>query len=238
MKKATDILIIRHGQTDWNKQKRLQGHSDIPLNEDGFLQAVTLAKTLQNESLDAIFSSDLQRAWQTANEIAKCHNLPVLTDPSFRERCYGICEGMMSDEIRAAFPKSYEAWYAADPDHFFPDGDRKTESPRQFHRRAMDAIRDIATRHTGKTLAVVTHFGVIETAYRVARNIPLGTRCRMPVLNTSINRFRFIDDKLELLTWGEATHLDEARKPAVDYFKHFFFINHSSSSKWYFFAIF
>ncbi len=221
MEQATDILIIRHGQTAWNKKKRLQGHSDIPLNEEGRLQALTLAETLQDEPLDAIFSSDLQRAWQTANEIARCHQLPVEIDKSLRERCYGICEGMMSDEIKMTYPELYEAWYAADPDLFFPDGERKTESPRQFHHRASNALFNVAARHAGKKLAIVTHFGVIETAYRIAQNIPLGTRCRMPVLNTSINRFRFTDGKLELLTWGESAHLEEARKPAVDYYKHF-----------------
>lgn len=217
----TDILIIRHGQTAWNTQKRLQGHSDIPLNENGRLQAVTLAKILRDEPLDAIFSSDLQRAYQTAYEIAKIHNLPVHQDRSFRERCYGICEGMKDGEIREAYPESYKAWYAADPDHFFPDGERKTESPRQFHHRAVNAIREAATRYPGKKIAIVTHFGVIETAYRTAQNIPLGTHCRMPVLNTSINRFRWTGGTLELLQWGEASHLEEGRKPPVDYYKHY-----------------
>ena len=217
----TDILIIRHGQTAWNTQKRLQGHSDIPLNENGRLQAVTLAKILRDEPLDAIFSSDLQRAYQTAYEIAKIHNLPVHQDRSFRERCYGICEGMKDGEIREAYPESYKAWYAADPDHFFPDGERKTESPRQFHHRAANAIREAATRYPGKKIAIVTHFGVIETAYRTAQNIPLGTHCRMPVLNTSINRFRWTGGTLELLQWGEASHLEEGRKPPVDYYRHY-----------------
>ncbi len=217
----TDILIIRHGQTAWNTQKRLQGHSDIPLNENGRLQAVTLAKILRDEPLDAIFSSDLQRAYQTAYEIAKIHNLPVHQDRSFRERCYGICEGMKDGEIREAYPESYKAWYAADPDHFFPDGERKTESPRQFHHRAVNAIREAATRYPGKKIAIVTHFGVIETAYRTAQNIPLGTHCRMPVLNTSINRFRWTGGTLELLQWGEASHLEEGRKPPVDYYRHY-----------------
>ncbi|MCZ4063973.1 histidine phosphatase family protein [Oxalobacter aliiformigenes] len=221
MKQPTDILIIRHGQTAWNTQKRLQGHSDIPLNENGRLQAVTLAKILRDEPLDAIFSSDLQRAYQTAYEIAKIHNLPVHQDRSFRERCYGICEGMKDGEIREAYPESYKAWYAADPDHFFPDGERKTESPRQFHHRAVNAIREVATRYPGKKIAIVTHFGVIETAYRTAQNIPLGTHCRMPVLNTSINRFRWTGGTLELLQWGEASHLEEGRKPPVDYYRHY-----------------
>ena len=221
MTQPTDILIIRHGQTAWNTQKRLQGHSDIPLNENGRLQAVTLAEILRDEPLDAIFSSDLQRAYQTAYEIAKIHNLPVHQDRSFRERCYGICEGMKDGEIREAYPESYKAWYAADPDHFFPDGERKTESPRQFHHRAVTAIREAATRYPGKKIAIVTHFGVIETAYRTAQNIPLGTHCRMPVLNTSINRFRWTGGTLELLQWGEASHLEEGRKPPVDYYRHY-----------------
>jgi probable phosphoglycerate mutase len=221
VKQPTDILIIRHGQTAWNTQKRLQGHSDIPLNENGRLQAVTLAKVLRDEPLDAIFSSDLQRAYQTAYEIAKIHNLPVHQDRSFRERCYGICEGMKDGEIREAYPESYKAWYAADPDHFFPDGERKTESPRQFHHRAVNAIRKAATRYPGKKIAIVTHFGVIETAYRTAQNIPLGTHCRMPVLNTSINRFRWTGGTLELLQWGETSHLEEGRKPPVDYYRHY-----------------
>lgn len=221
MTQPTDILIIRHGQTAWNTQKRLQGHSDIPLNENGRLQAVTLAKILRDEPLDAIFSSDLQRAYQTAYEIAKIHNLPVHQDRSFRERCYGICEGMKDGDIREAYPESYKAWYAADPDHFFPDGERKTESPRQFHHRAVNAIREAATRYPGKKIAIVTHFGVIETAYRTAQNIPLGTHCRMPVLNTSINRFRWTGGTLELLQWGEASHLEEGRKPPVDYYRHY-----------------
>ena len=221
MTQPTDILIIRHGQTAWNTQKRLQGHSDIPLNENGRLQAVTLAKILRDEPLDAIFSSDLQRAYQTAYEIAKIHNLPVHQDRSFRERCYGICEGMKDGEIREAYPESYKAWYAADPDHFFPDGERKTESPRQFHHRAVNAIREAATRYPGKKIAIVTHFGVIETAYRTAQNIPLGTHCRMPVLNTSINRFRWTGGTLELLQWGEASHLEEGLKPPVDYYRHY-----------------
>ena len=221
MDSPTDILIIRHGQTAWNKLKRLQGHSDIPLNEDGRLQAVTLAEILIHEPLDAIFSSDLLRAYQTACEIAKRHKLPVHADRSFRERCYGICEGMLAEEIKKAYPESYKAWYAADPDHFFPDGERKTESPRQFHYRALEAIENVAVRHAGQKIAIVTHFGVIETAYRAARNIPLGIRCKMPVLNTSINRFRWDNGTLELLSWGEASHLEESRKPPVDYYKHF-----------------
>lgn len=221
MEQPTDILIIRHGQTAWNQLKRLQGHSDIPLNEKGRLQAAILAETLRDEHLDAIFSSDLQRASETAKAIAKKHRLPVYTDQSFRERCYGICEGMTDGEIKNAYPESYKAWYAADPDHFFPDGKRKTESPRQFYHRAIKAIGAVALRHPGQKIAIVTHFGIIESAYRAAKKIPLSTPCPLPVLNTSINRFRWVDNTIELVQWGEDTHLEEAKNPPVDYYKHY-----------------
>jgi len=218
----TDILIIRHGQTDWNRLKRLQGHSDIPLNEDGRKQAETLACILKSQHLDAIYSSDLKRAYETAVAIAKVHNMAVKTDRRFRERCYGICEGLRSEEIRERFPEEYKAWVGAAPDLFFPDGERKTESPRQFHYRARDAVTETAKLHLGQTIAIITHFGVLETAYREAKGIPLGVVNRMPVLNTSINRFRWhVDGRLELTAWQESAHLEEAKKPPVDYFRHF-----------------
>ena len=218
----TDILIIRHGQTDWNKTKRLQGHSDIPLNADGRKQAETLALTLKGERLNAVYSSDLKRAYETAVAIARVHNLPVIADAKFRERCYGACEGLRSEEIKERYPAEYQDWIAAKPDFLFPDGERKTESPRQFHYRAHDAIFETAKAHIGQTIAIITHFGVLETAYREAKGIPLGIVNRMPVLNTSINRFRWSEDgRLEITTWQESGHLEEAQKPPVDYFKHF-----------------
>lgn len=220
MSPKTEFLLIRHGQTDWNILKRLQGHSDIPLNETGLAQAQTLAQTLASEKLDAIYSSDLQRASVTAETIAKSHGLIVTKTQRLRERCYGICEGMKGDEIKEKFPESHRAWYAADPDHFFPDGERKTESPRQFYHRVIDILNDIAKRHQNERVAIITHFGVIENAFRLSQKIPLGERCRMPVLNTSINRFLLQDGQLSLLAWGESSHLEEG-KQKVDYYKHF-----------------
>jgi probable phosphoglycerate mutase len=220
MARSTEVLIIRHGQTDWNAGKRLQGHSDIPLNEKGIAQALALAETLREEKLEAIFSSDLQRAWRTAEEIAKWHNLPVRIDPAFRERSYGAFEGLSRDEIRTRYPESHAAWYAADPDHVFPPGERIAESIRAFHHRAIDAIQRIALPYTGRKILLIAHFGIIESAYRVAHNMPLEVRSRVPVLNTSINRFRVQENRIELIEWGDDGHLEPQKKPA-DYLKHF-----------------
>ncbi len=220
MNQTTEVLIIRHGQTEWNVAKRLQGHSDIPLNEKGIGQALALAETLRDEKLEAVFSSDLQRARKTAEEIARWHNLPVQVDPAFRERSYGAFEGLSRDEIKTRYPQSHAAWYAADPDHVFPPGERTAESIRAFHNRAIAAIHRIAQPHAGKRIVLIAHFGIIESAYRVAHDMPLEVRTRVPVLNTSINRFLVREKQISLLEWGDDGHLEQQQKP-VDYLKHF-----------------
>lgn len=219
MTQSTEVLIIRHGQTDWNAAKRLQGHSDTPLNEKGIEQALALAETLREEKLEAIFSSDLQRARRTAEEIAKWHNLPVTVDPAFRERSYGAFEGLSRDEIKTRYPESHAAWYAADPDHVFPPGERIAESIRAFHHRAIEAIQRIAPPYAGKKIVLIAHFGIIESAYRMAHGMPLEVRSRVPVLNTSINRFRVRENRIELIEWGDDGHLGPQQK--ADYLKHF-----------------
>jgi len=216
----TEILIIRHGQTSWNKLKRYQGHSDIPLNEKGEQQAIALAETLKHERLDAIISSDLLRALKTAEEIAKHHQLPVKVDSDLRERCYGIFEGMHLEEIVQQYPEQLARWQAAEPDYVFPPGEREAESLRRFYHRAVSALHRWAETHPGQKIAVVAHFGIIETAYRAAHGIQLGERTRMPVLNTSINRFAIGNGEIEMIAWGEAEHLEPLRKP-VEYLKHF-----------------
>jgi probable phosphoglycerate mutase len=207
MDRSTEILMIRHGETEWNTAKRLQGHSDIPLNEKGIEQALALARALREEKLSAVFSSDLQRASKTAEEIAKWHRLPVHIDPAFRERSYGIFEGLSRDEIKTRYPESHAAWYAADPDHVFPPGERPAESMRTFHHRAIDAISRIAEQYNGQKIVLVAHFGIIESAYRVAHGMPLEVRTRVPVLNTGINRFLIREKQIALLEWGDNEHL-------------------------------
>ncbi|MCM1512232.1 MAG: histidine phosphatase family protein [Oxalobacter formigenes] len=208
MRQPAEILIIRHGQTDWNVSKRLQGHSDIPLNAKGREQAAALAETLRDEKLDAIFSSDLKRALETAHAIARLHNLPVQPDPAFRERSYGAFEGLSREEIKTRYPESHAAWYAADPDYTFPPGERPAESMRAFHNRVIDALCRIARPYAGKKIVLIAHFGILEAAYRVVHRTPLEVRNRVPVLNTSINRFLVGGNTIELLQWGDGRHLE------------------------------
>ncbi|MFZ6649105.1 histidine phosphatase family protein [Undibacterium sp. TJN25] len=204
----TEILLIRHGETAWNAVRRLQGHLDIPLNEEGTRQAKALAWALKNEKLDAIFSSDLQRALQTAGEIATLQNLDIQVDAALRERCFGGFEGVLYSDIPHQFPEAYVTWQSRDPDALFPPGERTGESIRQFHTRTMEAILRHARQHEGKKIALVAHGGVLECAYRAAQSLPLHAPRDVTIYNASINRFAFDGETLKLVQWGDVTHLD------------------------------
>jgi probable phosphoglycerate mutase len=204
---ATRIVLIRHGETAWNAERRLQGHIDIALNAEGERQAFALAGALAGEQIDQIIASDLQRAHQTAGALARSKRMPVRTDPALRERCFGGFEGLLYADIEHRFPREFAAWQARDVDAVMPDGVRQAESFRQFYRRAIDAMLGWAAAYPGQTLALVAHGGVLECAYREAMGLPLETPRNFKVLNASVNRFTVEDGKLKLDSWGEVEHL-------------------------------
>jgi probable phosphoglycerate mutase len=204
----TTILLIRHGETAWNAVRRLQGHIDIPLNPEGERQAAALARALAAEKLDAIVSSDLQRAMQTAQAVAGLHaGLSLQTDAGLRERAYGVFEGMLYQDIQQQYPDDFARWQARDVEAVMPAGGRVAESFHQFYDRAIGGLLAVAAGHAGQTVAVVAHGGVLECAYRAARGIQLDSPRDFQVKNASINRFTMVDGKLVLDSWGEVEHL-------------------------------
>jgi probable phosphoglycerate mutase len=207
---TTTIVLIRHGETAWNAQRRLQGHIDIGLNAEGERQADALAQSLAGERFDAVYASDLARASQTAASVANLHDLPVHTEPGLRERCYGIFEGLLYSEIEASYPGEFAAWQSRDVDAVMPAGERAAESFRQFYARTIDTLASVAERHDGQHIAIVAHGGVLECAYRAALGLPLGSPRDFAVLNASINRLTYADGKLALTTWGDVAHLTPA----------------------------
>jgi len=207
----TTILLIRHGETAWNAERRLQGHLDIPLNPEGERQAGLLAAALAAAPLDVLVSSDLMRARQTAQAIADLRGMPLRIEPGLRERCYGGFEGLLYSEIEERFPREFAAWQARDVDAALPPGANRGETFRAFFERATGAILALGAAHPGKTLALVAHGGVLECAYRLARGLPLETPRDFKVFNASVNRFVLEDGKLALQSWGEVQHL----RPAV-----------------------
>jgi probable phosphoglycerate mutase len=207
---STTILLIRHGETAWNAERRLQGHLDIPLNPEGERQARLLAAALAAAPLDILFSSDLMRARQTAQAIADLRGMPLHIEPGLRERCYGGFEGLLYSDIEERFPQAFAAWQARDVDAALPPGANRGETFRTFFARATGAILALGAVHPGKTLALVAHGGVLECAYRLARGLPLETPRNFKVFNASINRFVLEDGKLALQSWGEVGHLQPA----------------------------
>jgi probable phosphoglycerate mutase len=145
---STEILLIRHGETPWNALRRLQGHTDIPLNAEGRRQAKALAYALSNEKLDAVYASDLQRAMQTAGEIARLQGVSTRLEAGFRERCFGAFEGQLYSDLPHLHPEAYANWKSGDPDFVFPPGERQGESVRQFHARDRQSalLRETACR--------------------------------------------------------------------------------------------
>ncbi|RZJ84432.1 MAG: histidine phosphatase family protein [Massilia sp.] len=206
----TTILLIRHGETAWNAEKRLQGHLDIALNAEGERQAALLGAALADERIDHIVSSDLGRARQTAEAIARLRGMQVGLDAALRERCYGGFEGLLYSEIAARFPVEFAAWQARDVDAVLPPGANRGESFRAFFERTTGAIMAHAAAHPGRTIALVAHGGVLECAYRAALGLSLETPRDFKVLNASVNRFVVEEGALRLLSWGEVGHLQPA----------------------------
>jgi len=205
--RETNIILIRHGETAWNAERRLQGHIDIALNPEGQRQATVLAAALAGETIDAIVASDLQRALATAQAVASTRAAQVQTDPALRERCYGGFEGLLYAEIAQRFPLEFARWQAREVDALMPAGARSAETFRQFYTRSVDAILGWAAAYPGQSIALVAHGGVLECAYRAATGLPLDTPRTFTVPNASINRFTVDNGALRLVSWGGVAHL-------------------------------
>ena len=203
----TKILLVRHGETNWNKEHRLQGHLDIGLNEQGVLQAKLLGQALANEKIDITYSSDLSRALDTANTITLHHDVPTVIDADLRERCYGEIQGLTYKDIEEQLPENHKAWHSRDPD-FQPKGG---ETLRQFYIRVTNSIERIAKNHIGEVVLIVAHGGVLDCMYRLATKMDIAKKRKVELLNTSLNRLFFTDQCFEIEAWGDVSHLQELK---------------------------
>lgn len=162
---TTRILLARHGETDWNRAGRWQGHADPPLNDLGRRQAETLAQQLAQSAVAAIYSSDLRRAAETARIVGDRLGLPVTENPALREIDVGSWSGFTRDEVRKRFPEGYARWLAGEIGH---DG----ETREALTRRVVGAVEAIAHEHPDETVLVVAHGGVIRALRRHAAGDP------------------------------------------------------------------
>jgi len=203
----TEIILIRHGETAWNVEQRVQGHQDIPLNATGQRQAKTLAHALSNEPLDAIVTSDLQRAIQTAQALAIPRGMEIQRDPGLRERSFGAFEGLRHTEISRQYPEAYQAWKARDLDARYPQGLNGAETLREFSTRVMDSMIHIAKKERYRKIAIVTHGGVLDCVYRIAQQINFFKARDFDILNASINRLLWDGNRFQVSQWSDTTHL-------------------------------
>jgi probable phosphoglycerate mutase len=199
----TRFIVVRHGETQWNVEERIQGHGDSPLTEKGLEQAEAIAGRLAGEPFDALVASDLGRAMRTALAIARRCGHRVIADARLRERGFGAGEGMTYAEIDRAWPDVFSRERETDPDFAIPGG----ESRRQFHTRVRDAFMALAREHEGRRVAVVAHGGVLAVLYRVIHDIPVGRPHAVPISNASYNAVAFAADAWALEAWDDVAHL-------------------------------
>ena len=203
---ATRIIAIRHGETAWNVDSRLQGHLDIPLNDVGLWQARQAALALADEPIDAIYSSDLQRAWVTARAIAETTQAPLTAHQGLRERSFGVLQGHTFEELEAKEPEQAYRWRKRDP-AFAPEGG---ESLIALRERITATTYALVAQHVGGQIVLVAHGGVLDVLYRAATRQDIQAPRTWQLGNAAINRLLWTPDGLSLVGWADTQHLDNA----------------------------
>ena len=201
---ATRIIAVRHGETAWNVDARIQGHLDVPLNGTGQWQARRLARALAVEPPSIIYASDLQRAHATGQAVADATGAPLVVEPGLRERSFGQLEGRTFAEIEAELPEQARRWRQRDP-HFAPEGG---ETLVQLRERIAATTHRLAAQHTGGLVVLVAHGGVLDVLYRLATGQELQAPRTWQLSNAAINRLLWTPEGLTLVGWADTQHLD------------------------------
>jgi len=196
------LCIVRHGETAWNAEGRVQGQLDIPLSANGLAQAYCVAAALPDGRFSALYSSDLQRVLETARPAAAKLGLEVRIEPRLRERHYGVFQGLTYAEAKSTLPSDYARFKSKDPEFDFRTG----ESLRAFFSRATQCIDEIARRHEREEILVFTHGGVLEMVYRFATGCGLSTPRDFELPNAAFN---WVED-WRILGWADCEHLATA----------------------------
>ena len=210
----TEFLLIRHGETEWNKELRFQGQIDVPLNAIGHEQAQRLRQRIEQHLPDwmraqrvpvRVVASDLTRARQTAQPLAQALGQDVETLADLREQSFGIFEGLQVSEIKAQYPQHWQRWLAFDADHALPEA----ESTRHFYQRVWHALDTLSKRFQGEHVVIVTHGGVLDMVWRHAKGQSLqGPRvCDIP--NAGVNQLQAGPQGMAIVQWADTSHLHD-----------------------------
>jgi probable phosphoglycerate mutase len=197
------ICFVRHGETEWNAERRIQGQIDIGLNDIGRQQAEAAGRWLRQAGIQALYSSDLKRAWTTAEAIGRALGLSPVPAPELRERRYGVFEGLTYAEAKEKYPDGYAAFEGRNADYDFEDG----ESLKAMYDRVTGKVKAIAAAHPGQNVVVVVHGGVLDIINRFVRGNSLETPRDFLSPNAGINWVAAVDGKFSLESWAETGHL-------------------------------
>ena len=200
----TRICLVRHGETEWNAERRIQGQIDIALNANGVRQAEAAGRWLKTAAIAALYGSDLKRAWTTAQAIGRALNLTPQPVPDMRERRYGIFEGLTYAEAQQKHPAGYAAFEGRNADYNFEHG----ESLQAMFERVTGKLQEIAAAHAGRNVVVVLHGGVLDIINRFVRGNSLETPRDFLIPNAGINWIRVADGRWQIESWAETAHLE------------------------------
>jgi len=201
----TKVILVRHGQTVWNLEMKYQGHTDIALTEKGVKQAQLVADALAEDTIAGVYSSDLSRAYNTAEIIACKHDLPVIAIPELREVSFGEWEGLSYDKINHNWPELMSKLFTHPDEIRIPGG----ETFRELKDRAQTAIQRLITNHPNETIIVVSHGGTIRTVICAALGIPLNNVWNIRQDNTAINILEYFKDHTMVALVNDTHHLKQ-----------------------------
>lgn len=199
----TELIVIRHGETDWNIEQRYQGHIDIPLNQKGHQQAQSIAKRLASQTFSTIYSSDLKRAHQTAQAIASIKEHSIILDDRLREQNLGVLQGVLKSEAAVECPEANKLFQKSNPSDVIPQG----ESRQQFYDRTSACFQELVHKHLGESIVLVAHRGVLDCLFSHVLQLPLKRPRQNKGENVSFNKVSWEQGDWILNTWGDVAHL-------------------------------
>ncbi len=210
----TRFCLVRHGETDWNAERRLQGHTDIHLNTRGIAQAAQMAKALKSIDFqfDVLYTSDLERAKQTAKAIEALYSVSATSHSALKERHLGALQGLTISEAPALEPELWQAHLRRDIHEELRGG----ESILQFANRIKVALEEIQEKHAGKTILLVSHGGALDMMYRIASNQALDAERVVAVPNASLNWISHDGSNWKVDNWADTSHLNSLALDNLD----------------------
>jgi broad specificity phosphatase PhoE len=196
------LILVRHGETEWNAQRRYQGQTDVPLSEFGKRQAERIAERLVGQKIDVVYASDLKRAWETAEAIAEFNGLEIVSEPRLRELKFGILEGLTFEDAENQFPEMIAAWLED-----FNNVPRGAETIDLFNARIVSLLSDLKQKHNEQVVLLVGHGGSLSEILRVVLGLSPEKRWYLEMENACLSEVLLAEDYVSLKRLNDTCHL-------------------------------